>query len=196
MTNTEPRQLLSREERHASILRGAAEAFARGGYASTSMEDVAAATGITKLIVYRHFESKEELYRAVLEQVSSRMGEELLRALSAKDRRGFHVRAILTVARELPDGFRLLWVHAAREPQFEDYAAEYHRKATDLALSLIGDSIADPTLRRWAGETIVAHLFAGVLHWLDIGDPARDEEFVDVATRGVRAMYLAWARSP
>ena len=195
MTNAETRQLLPRGERQASILRGAAEAFARGGYAGTSMEDVAAASGITKLIVYRHFESKEELYRAVLEQVSSRMGEELIRALNAQDRRGFHVRAILTVARELPDGFRLLWVHAAREPQFEDYAAEYHRKATDLALSLIGDSIGDPTLRRWAGETIVAHLFAGVLHWLDMGSPERDEEFVDVATRGVRAMYLAWATS-
>ena len=32
-----------RGERQASILRGAAEAFARGGYAGTSMEDVAAA---------------------------------------------------------------------------------------------------------------------------------------------------------
>ena len=193
MSTAEPRQLLSREERQASILRGAAEAFARGGYAGTSMEDVAAASGITKLIVYRHFESKEELYRAVLEQVSARMGEELLRALNTRDRRGFAVRAVLTVARELPDGFRLLWVHAARESQFEEYAAEYHRKATEVALSLIGDTISDDAFRQWAGETIVAHLFAGVLSWLDIGDEARDEEFIDVATRGLRAMYLAWA---
>ena len=193
MTNTEPRQLLSREARQASILRGAAEAFARGGYAGTSMEDVAAASGITKLIVYRHFGSKEDLYRAVLEQVSARMGEELLRAMNARERRGFAVRAVLTVARELPDGFRLLWVHAAREPQFEEYAAEYHRKATEIALSLIGDTISDDVLRRWAGDTIVAHLFAAVLGWLDMGEESRDDEFVDVATRGLRAMLLAWA---
>ncbi|MDQ3757621.1 MAG: TetR/AcrR family transcriptional regulator, partial [Actinomycetota bacterium] len=90
------RRLLARPERRAAILRAAATAFAQRGFAATSMEEVAAAAGITKLIVYRHFESKEELYRAVLEQVSSRMGEELLRALNAKDRRGFHVRAILT----------------------------------------------------------------------------------------------------
>jgi AcrR family transcriptional regulator len=158
------------------------------------MEDVAAASGITKLIVYRHFESKEELYRAVLEQVSVRMGEELLAAMGAQDRRGFAVRAVLTVAREMPDGFRLLWVHAAREPQFEEYAAEYHRKATEIALTLIGDSIADATFRQWAAEAIVDHLFAGVLSWLDLGDPERDDEFVDVATRGLRAMYRAWAR--
>ncbi|HYD10163.1 MAG TPA: helix-turn-helix domain-containing protein, partial [Acidimicrobiales bacterium] len=54
------RRLLSREDRAASILRGAADAFAHGGFAATSMEDVAAASGITKLIVYRHFGSKEE----------------------------------------------------------------------------------------------------------------------------------------
>jgi AcrR family transcriptional regulator len=67
------RRLLSREARRAAIIHGAAEAFARSGYAATSMEDVAAASGITKLIVYRNFESKETLYRAVLESVSTRL---------------------------------------------------------------------------------------------------------------------------
>jgi AcrR family transcriptional regulator len=64
---TAPRQLLDRAARREAIVRGAAAAFAEKGYAGTSMEDVAAAAGITKLIVYRHFSSKEELYDAVLE---------------------------------------------------------------------------------------------------------------------------------
>src|SRR3954454_11733847 len=62
------RQLLARPERQAAILRGAAAAFAQSGFAATSMEDVAAACGVTKLIVYRHFDSKEELYRTILER--------------------------------------------------------------------------------------------------------------------------------
>jgi AcrR family transcriptional regulator len=33
------------------------------------MDEVAARAGITKLIVYRHFGSKTELYQAVLESV-------------------------------------------------------------------------------------------------------------------------------
>ncbi len=45
MSEARPR-LLGREERQASILRGAARAFAQAGYAATSMEDVAAASGI------------------------------------------------------------------------------------------------------------------------------------------------------
>ena len=47
---------LPRAARQAAILSGAAHAFARAGYAATSMEDIAAASGITKLIVYRHFD--------------------------------------------------------------------------------------------------------------------------------------------
>ena len=61
------RRLLSREQREASILRAAARAFATGGFAATSMEDIAAEAGVTKLIVYRHFDSKQQLYEAVLD---------------------------------------------------------------------------------------------------------------------------------
>src|SRR5262245_44268798 len=69
--------LLSRSERQASILRGASRAFARTGFAGTSMDDVAAECGVTKLILYRHFDTKEDLYRAVLQRVFERHGEEL-----------------------------------------------------------------------------------------------------------------------
>ena len=79
MTHT-PRKLLSRSQRHAAILQGAATAFATKGFASTAMEEVAAASGITKEIVYRHFASKEELYRAVLEGAAQRTREEFARA--------------------------------------------------------------------------------------------------------------------
>ena len=80
MVETPARRLLRREERHASILHGAASAFAKSGFASTSMEDVAEACGVTKLIVYRHFDSKEELYRAILQRVFDRNQEEFTKA--------------------------------------------------------------------------------------------------------------------
>ncbi len=103
---------LPRAARQEAILRGAARAFARAGYAGTSMEDIAAASGITKLIVYRHFDSKEELYRAVLQQVFDRLAEEFVTGYS-RGAGGVGARSLLTVAREYPDGFHLLWRHAA-----------------------------------------------------------------------------------
>src|SRR2546426_3235616 len=60
-------RLLPRAERRDVLLRAAARAFARAGFVHTSMEEIAAAAGITKLIIYRHFASKEALYRAVLQ---------------------------------------------------------------------------------------------------------------------------------
>ena len=113
------RTLLRREERQESILRGAATAFARSGFAATSMDDVAAACGITRLIVYRHFDVQGRAVpgdpRAGLRP---RMGEELAARLAHPTGAASACRTILTVAREDPDAFVLLWRHAAREPQF------------------------------------------------------------------------------
>jgi AcrR family transcriptional regulator len=190
---TESRQLLSRPERQETILRGAAHAFAQSGYAATSMEDVAAASGITKLIVYRHFESKEELYRAVLQRVADRLTEVFLARLGRTDRRGLGVQTLLTVAREDPEAFILMWRHAAREPQFESYARQQRERSVLAAATLLGPSIPDPMIHQWAAETIVSYLVESVLHWLDHGDPARDDEFVERVTDGLHAMHQAWS---
>ncbi|HEY1280933.1 MAG TPA: helix-turn-helix domain-containing protein, partial [Acidimicrobiales bacterium] len=181
-----------RPERQASILRAAGTAFARTGYAATSMEDVAAEAGVTKLILYRHFESKEELYRAVLERVSSRLGDEFVTGLT-EGRPGFVVRTHLDVAREDPDGYRLLWVHAAREPQFAEYVHAFHEGAAEAADDLVGRTIRDRTFRRWATHALVAMIVEAVLAWLDHGAVHRDDEFVERTTAGMRALVQALA---
>lgn len=192
--STSTRQLLPREERRASILRAAARAFVREGFASTSMDDVAAEAGITRLIVYRHFGSKEDLYRAVLERVAGRIQEEFAAAAGSTDPSDFTIRMLLRVAREDPDAFRLLLVHAAREPQFTAYARAAADRAVALADALIGETIPDPVFRRWATRTIVQYLDQSVLGWLDVGEPERDEELVQRATAGVIALYRAITR--
>jgi AcrR family transcriptional regulator len=190
-----PTRLLPRAERQAQVLRAAATAFARAGFAGTSMDDVAAAAGVTKLIVYRHFDSKEELYRAVLEQVSTRLAEEFAEGWRDGPRSGVSAQAHLRVARENPDGFRLLWRHAAREPAFADYAAEFRDLAVEAARGLLAPVIPDRSLHRWAAETSVGMLVEAVLNWLDVGDPARDDEFVELATASLRASVDSWGRT-
>lgn len=181
---------LPRAARQESILRGAARAFARGGYAGTSMEDIAAASGITKLIVYRHFASKEELYRAVLQRVFDRLAEEFV-TLYSRGEGGVGARSLLTVAREDPDGFHLLWRHAAREPQFADYARQLRERSVDASRALLTEQV-QPDLHEWAAHTLVDELVAAVLNWLEFGDPARDDEFVGLATAAARASIRAW----
>jgi AcrR family transcriptional regulator len=190
----EGRKLLTRDERHASILRGAATAFARSGFADTSMDDVAAEVGVTRLIVYRHFDSKEDLYRAVLQRVFDRLGEAFLAGLQAHSPRAIGAGSHLTVAREWPEGYVLLWRHAAREPQFADYARELREHAVEAARALLASTgpTGDKVLERWASETIIGFIVESVLCWLDDGDPTRDEELLDLVTDAIRAMRAAW----
>jgi AcrR family transcriptional regulator len=185
------RRLLPRAERQEAILRSAAGAFSTTGFTATSMEDVAAASGVTRLILYRHFNGKEDLYRAVLVRVTERLEEEFLAGVRGH-RRAIGLTALLTVAREDPEGFRLLWRHAAREPQFAAYADEQRERAVALARPLVAQSSLDPALTEWAAQLLVASLVQAVLHWLDHGAPDRDGEFVELVTHGVEAQFAAW----
>lgn len=61
-----PRRRLPGDERRETVLIAAGRCFARGGYEGTTIERIAAAAGVTKPIVYRHFDSKQALYLALL----------------------------------------------------------------------------------------------------------------------------------
>lgn len=184
---------LPRSERRQSILGGAGRAFTAAGFAATSMEAIAEEAGVSKLLLYRHFDSKAGLYRSVLEQVQQRIGEEFSAALEAEQGPRVSARAFTTVAREDPDGFRLLWRHAAREPDFASYAAGVRAEAVLFAESVLAPFVVDPTVLGWAAETIVAFLVEAVLAWLERGDPQRDEEFVTLVTRSLEALVRTWA---
>jgi AcrR family transcriptional regulator len=198
MTNLPATKVAARPRRdparRETILHAAAEVFAHAGYAATSVDDIAAAAGITKLIVYRHFEAKETLYRAVLEQVFERQVELFLDNVARGLQAGGTTRALLGVAREWPDGFRLLWRHAAREPQFSDYALHLR----DVAVSAAREVVA-PLVRtefaEWAAQTLFDHLIDAVLDWLDHGDGAHDDEFIALETAALQATVAAWAAS-
>ena len=184
------RKLLSRSQRQAAILQGAATAFVTKGFAGTTMEEVAATSGITKEIVYRHFESKEALYRAVLDGAAQSLQAEFAGASQAYQASGAGIRALLAVGRAQPDALRLLLVHAAREPEFADYAHEVRTRVINWVLRRRGHD--DPLFRRWAVEVAVSHTWNAVLTWLDLGDPARDEEFARRCFAGVNALWAAW----
>ena len=191
-TSPPGRRLLRREERQASILRGAAAAFAHSGFAATSMEDVAEACGVTKLIVYRHFDSKEELYRAILQRVFDRQAEELFRGLTHGGAPGVGARTLLTVAREDPAAFVLLWRHAAREPQFAEYARTQRAIAVQAARELMQLEARDTVFDAWLAEVTVGWLVEAVLTWLEVGDPTRDDELVQRATEGLVRLRSGW----
>jgi AcrR family transcriptional regulator len=155
------------------------------------MEDVACV--VTSLILYRHFETKEELCRAVLQEVFDRMGQELQSGLAAGSTRGLGAQTVLTVVREEPAAFTLLWRHAAREPQFAEYASELRSISVEVVRQFIPVRSGDATLDRWMGESLFGWLVEATLTWLERGDPSLDAEFVERATAGLTGLRAAWS---
>jgi len=121
------------------------------------------------------------------------MGEELEAGLQRPGVSGLGARTILTVAREDPDGFVLLWRHAAREPQFAEYALDQRELAVAAVRDLMALQSGDETMDHWSAESAFEWLIESVLTWLEFGDADRDEEFVARTTDALRAMRGAWA---
>src|SRR5690606_5605344 len=99
----EPAQRMRRAERREQILAAATRAFARAGFAATSLDDIAAETGVTRVILYRHFESKTDLYRAVLDRFCAVLADHVREPVG-----GFTAAALaglVGAAAAEPDGF-------------------------------------------------------------------------------------------
>ena len=184
---------LPRAERRAQLIEAAAAAFLERGFDGTSMDDVAQAAGVTRLIVYRIFETKDDLYRAVLGTVIG----ELARAFDGIDVEALRVRGaakvLLPVARMHPDAFRLLWRHAWHEPDFADQAVGFRSYVTRYAKEILANYIVDdPPRLEWAARSAGAMFIESICIWLDVGDAARDDEICDQLTGGLRALAGSW----
>ena len=75
---------LSAEERRATIITVAKRLFAHTGFHGVSIDDIVSEVGVSPAILYRHFESKEELYQAVLQEFSATR-ESYIEAVVADD---------------------------------------------------------------------------------------------------------------
>jgi TetR/AcrR family transcriptional regulator len=85
------------------LLREAADLFSRKGYAATSVGEIVAAAGVTKPVLYYHFESKEGLYLKLMEESLGRFRPVVDAALhgdgsSAADRIGRLCEALVGCA--------------------------------------------------------------------------------------------------
>ena len=186
------RRRLGRDARRGAIIEGASVAFARGGYAGTSMAEISVSVEVSHLIVYRHFDSKEVLYDAVLEHALERL-EEALSADRAVGTYGPTPAVLLAAARADRAAFEVLWRHATREPdfaRFADRARDLLRDATEIALA---PHVAADHLR-WAARATVAYLVEAVLVWVEDGDQRLDERFVAATNAALRAGVRSWAR--
>lgn len=77
------------ESRRSQIVAVAAELFASRGFSGTTTKEIAEGAGVSEAIIFRHFATKDDLYRAILDdkvnQTTERMKENLNEAAGRKD---------------------------------------------------------------------------------------------------------------
>jgi len=78
-------QRLNREQRRSQILQAASSVFGRLGFESARMDDVAKEAGIAKGLLYKHFPSKDSLFRSLVDRQGRAYAEELRSALGDSD---------------------------------------------------------------------------------------------------------------
>ncbi len=101
------------------------------------MNDVAKVAGVTKPVVYQRFESKRDLYRAVLEDIGERMQASVFHTAAAATTPREQVEAgfsaYIEFVQEDPDGFKLLFSGASRED------TEWAEIADGVERSIVGN---------------------------------------------------------
>jgi AcrR family transcriptional regulator len=113
------RRRLTPNERRAEIVRAAERVFAGRDPAAVTFEEIAAAAGVSRALVYNYFGDKGGLMAAVYSQSLAELDEELRLALSAPvpPRERIHkvVTRYVAFAREHAGGWNALGVVAATQ---------------------------------------------------------------------------------
>jgi AcrR family transcriptional regulator len=177
---------MARAERREHLLDAATRAFARAGFAGTSLDNIAAEAGVTHVILYRHFASKSDLYRAVLDRAATRLSDVVGTDEFDQD----SISRLLLAAAGDPDGFRLLFRHAVREPEFGDVVDEIRSTAIDIAHRQLADRIGEGPWRHWTSLLLPTVTLEAVIAWLDAGQPDPDRA-ADHIGRAVEAVIQA-----
>jgi len=197
---------LSAEERRSQLFDVALRLFSERGYAATTMDDIAEAAGVTKPLVYQHFDSKRALYlellTAVSHEVITAIGEATAAAEGPRQQveRGFAAYFGLVVNRT--EAFQLLYGRdAPGDPELNE-ALHRVEGAIAEAIEPLIDAGLDPGHRLLLAYAVVGMAEGASRHWMaeterDRGEPTPgpvgDTGPGAAAILASRLADLAWA---
>ena len=159
-----PRKRMDAGSRRELILEQAKNLFAERGYAATSIDDIAAASGVTKPVVYDHFASKRDLYVALMKRLRDALlqqaAADLRTANSPHEAFQHAIESFYAIVKRDPAIVQLLFVQARNQPEllkeWERLQAEAISQIKPLARALA------PKLEAWQISVFVHFLHHGL----------------------------------
>jgi AcrR family transcriptional regulator len=178
-------------ERREQFMRVAAAVFRQHGLSGATMEQVAAAAGVTKMVLYRRFPSKDALVQAIFAEVIHRLKLGDLRPWRGY---GDGMRKSLAAARSFQDGFLLLVRQGGRDPACLPAYAELRRRTGQRLRALLWYPDAPPprperpALLDLSLEPMISFCNEALAHWIEHGRPEQDAHYL----RWYAQMMQAW----
>jgi AcrR family transcriptional regulator len=177
------------------MVAAAEKLFSEHGYHGVSMDQIAAASGITKPMLYEYFGSKEGLFLACMERARGQLFEAIGSAVRGADdaqaalRAG--IEAFLTVADEQRTTWPVLFGEGGR---FNEAAAAIRDEQAGLIAQLLRE------LPGWEREPdpeeldAIAHIFVGAAEAVAFWAVERDERHIDRVADYLMAVLWPVAR--
>jgi AcrR family transcriptional regulator len=126
------------------ILDAARAMFGEQGFEATSIAAIGRRAGIAKSVLYHYFESKADLYAAIVEHDSQALVEAVAAAVPPPGDRGPRLRpgvdAFLRYLSEHPDTWRLM----TRDPPAEPTLCELHARVDKAVSAALRGLLAHP----------------------------------------------------
>lgn len=182
-------------------LRVAHEQFAERGYAVVTMEEIAAAVGVTKPLLYNYFGNKEQLYIACMERAGEALTETVAEAVAASASPGDALGAGVHAFFSFLDSDRAAWAVLFDETQpnhgeIADRVASYRGRILEFVSVSMQAQL--PARSRAAARTEIEALSTALLGaaealarwWLRTGSLSADaaaELLISTVEPGLRA---------
>ena len=148
MSDGTHRRRLRKADRRRVIEDAASELFAERGYAEARLEDIAAAAGVTKQLLYQHFRSKKELHMALLAKhrdgVLGRLASGMSRPGPLAERVRSTADAWFAYVEENPYASAMLFRDTTGDPEVQAFHEEHHATARGANAALLR---AEPGLK-------------------------------------------------
>lgn len=186
------RRRLSAADRRAAILESALEVFSKRGFNEAALDDVAAHGGVSKALIYEHFDSKRELQIALLDTFVHELIERVVGAIALAEENEARMRAgieaFLEFASERPAALSLLTRNVS-DPDAGDALDRLREEAAGAVASMMVADAPPPQPGDIAVEdasAILAHLIAGGIQfmagwWVENARTIPREAVVEVA---------------
>ena len=162
---TRPRTRAPREQRRAQVLAAALGCFAEKGFHAATMDDLVRASGLSKGSLYWHFESKEAVFLALLDEFAAEFFADW-DALEAGDTPTLEVlqtvgeRAVEQLGSQAP--LLCAWIEFFSHPLARERVASSYERSRDKITAALRRDVASGAVRDVCPEGMAVAFIAGI----------------------------------